>query len=60
MRSVFGLIGEHDCAVNDLTPTLLTALMAITLVTIARPRFVAEPAADKSKECLLRLDASFE
>ena len=29
MRSVFSLIGEHDCAINDHTPTLLTALMTI-------------------------------
>ena len=29
MRSVFSLIGEHDCAINDRTPTLLTALMTI-------------------------------
>jgi hypothetical protein len=29
MRSVFGLIGEHDCAIDGYTPTLPTALMAI-------------------------------
>jgi hypothetical protein len=29
MRSVFGLIGEQDCAIDGYTPTLPTALMAI-------------------------------
>jgi hypothetical protein len=29
MRSVFGLIGEHDCAVNDHAAAPLAALMAI-------------------------------